>query len=137
MFPSDDEKKATTCAQKSISVRRRFKVRKKTPTVLPSRLPKTSKRKNVDVADLFESHQAAKKLNLPKILNVNSQRDHSNSLDESEGGFGLIHTETKVEKLHFLDGPTQNSQENHASIFSNFQLRKGKEDFMKSCHDIS
>ncbi|CAH8513632.1 unnamed protein product [Schistosoma haematobium] len=121
---SDDEKKATTCAQKSISVRRRFKVRKKNPTVLPSRLPKTSKRKNVDVAELFESHQAAKKLNLPKILNVNSQRDHSNSLDESEGGFGLIHTETKVERRHFLDGPTQNSQENHASIFSNFQLRK-------------
>ncbi|CAH8522269.1 unnamed protein product [Schistosoma rodhaini] len=121
---SDDEKQATSCAQKSISVRRRFKVRKKTPTVLSSRLPRTSKRKNVDVADLFEPHQAAKKLNLPKILNVNSQRDHSNSRDESEGGFGLIHTETKIKRRHFLDETTQNFQENHASIFSNFQLRK-------------
>ncbi|CAH8487963.1 unnamed protein product [Schistosoma turkestanicum] len=122
---SDDEKTTTLQVKKSIPVRRRFKVHKKLPSVLSARLPKTSKRKNIPVADVFEPHQAAKKLNLPKILDINSQQDHHNSCDdESEGGFGLIHTETKIETRYFVDETIQNAQENHASIFSNFQLRK-------------
>ncbi|KAH8860577.1 RNA-binding region-containing protein 3 [Schistosoma japonicum] len=121
---SDDEIKMTPQRHKTISVRRRFKVHKKLPNSVTIGYSRTSKRKDADVHDLFEPREAAKKLNLPKIINVNSQPNHSNSYNESEGGFGLIHTEGNIEIRNFADKPISQNSESNCTSISNFRLRK-------------